>query len=201
MTSVPTVECEGWTQTDSWSRTVFRSLFVTVEASSNIYDRPECVAFLESNLPSEINQSPRFVFTTKLSFRPSLPSNKAAETFRSVVAQRAGRGFGSSLEDDGFLDVERVGSRPLSLPGDRTATAFQYEAAYPLTDDGTLPVSIWMALWPTEGTFAMCGGCYPTGSLTGLSAAVDELPTALRLSPEQARTELFDCMASAVLQS
>lgn len=202
MPTAPGIDRDGWRKIDERAETVFSSPLMTVEASSAVYDRPEFYETLEPVVPEDLGQSPRTVFTTALSFSPSLPGS--AERLLGVLGGRASSEFAKSLEADGLVNVEQTGTEDLEL-ADRTVKAFQYHAGYPLDAaaferDVTplLPVRVWAALWPADGSFEMGGGGYPLADIAEAIDGTVDLPVTATANPEQDRRELFDCIAEAV---
>ncbi|MFB6250175.1 MAG: hypothetical protein ABEI27_00560 [Halobellus sp.] len=173
MPDPPAIDADPWTQTEAWTETAFQNRFVTVEATNVVYEDPEFLHAVEALVPADIDQTPRAMFTTGLSFDPPLPGDKTPERLLPVAAKYASREFERSLAEDGLQNVRQADSQELRLRSRRTASAFQYDASYPLDGDAvgapdatpTLAVRVWAAIWPTADSFEMAGGIYPLENL------------------------------------
>ncbi len=206
MQTAPTIETEPWERVEEWTETAFENRFVTVEALNAVYERPAFRERVQPLMPTSVDQSPRAVFTTGLSFSRPPPGDKTTDRLLGIAAKYASREFESSLAEDGLRDVQRTGSQDLRLRGRRTAKAFQFDAGYPLNAGAidasgatpALAVRVWAAIWATEGSFAMGGGIYP---LEDLATAVDRVDgrTALSLTaqPGGDRREVLDRIREA----
>jgi len=176
----PAVTTAPWERVEEWSETAFENRFVTVRSTNAVYEDPEFLARVEPLMVPDVDQSPRAVFTTGLTFDPPPPGDRTTERLLAIAAKYASSEFEKSLGEDGLRDVERTGSQDLRLRGGRTAKAFQYDAGYPLDaeavgapgTDPVLSVRVWAAIWPREDSFEMGGGIYP---LESLQAAVDRV--------------------------
>lgn len=205
MSDPPRIETDGYTKTDEWTEVAFDAPFITVKSHNAVYERPTFRDRIADLLPTQIDQSPRAVFTTGLSFDPPLPGSETPEKLLGVASKYASREFRKSLTEDGLLDVTQTGSKDLRLRGRRTAKAFQYDAGYPLnpeaidaTDPPQLSVRVWAAIWPTADVFEMGGGIYP---LEDLSTALDRIGTGAAVEitsqPGGDRREVFDRIREA----
>jgi len=204
--AAPTIETGPWERVEEWTETAFENRFVTVEALNAVYERPAFRERVQPVMPAGVDQSPRAVFTTGLSFSRPPPGDKTTDRLLGIAAKYASREFETSLAEDGLRDVQRTGSQDLRLRGRRTAKAFQFDAGYPLAADAigapgtdpTLAVRVWAAIWPTPESFAMGGGIYP---LEDLTTAVDRVDgqTALSITaqPGGDRREVLDRIRDA----
>lgn len=206
MTEAPHIETEPWERVQQWSETAFDAPFVTVEAVNAVYERPEFRAEFRPLMPDHIDQSPRAVFTTGLSFSRPPPGDRTMEAILGIAAKYASREFEASLAEDGLVDVERTGSKDLRLRGQRTAKAFQFDAGYPLAGDALgvsgagpeLSIRVWAALWATADSFAMAGGIYPLEDLaTAVDRAGGETDVTCAARPGGDRRTVLDCIREA----
>ncbi|WP_435183355.1 hypothetical protein [Halobellus sp. EA9] len=206
MPDSPTVETAPWAKTDEWTETAFENRFVTVLSTNAVYEDPAFLDRVGALLPDGVDQSPRAVFTTGLSFDPPPPGDRTPERLLSVAAKYASREFETSLAEDGLRDVRLTDSQDLRLHGRRTAKAFQYDAAYPLDPDAvgapgaepTLAVRVWAAIWPTADAFAMAGGIYPLEDLAdAVSRVGGETEATIEARPGGDRREVLDRIREA----
>lgn len=202
----PVIETEPWELTAEWTETAFDSRFVTVKSANAVYEDPDFLASVRPVMPAHVDQSPRAVFTTGLSFDPPPPGDRTPERLLGIAAKYASREFQKSLGEDGLVDVSQTGSQDLRLRGRRTAKAFQYDAGYPL--DGAaldapdaeprLSVRVWAALWPTADSFAMAGGIYPLEDLAeAISRVGGETGITVAARPGGDRREVLDRIREA----
>ncbi|MFB6089470.1 MAG: hypothetical protein ABEJ97_00295 [Halobellus sp.] len=205
MPDPPTVETPPWTKTDEWTETAFENRFVTVLSTNAVYEDPAFLDRVGPLMPDGIDQSPRAIFTTGLSFDPPPPGDKTPERLLSIAAKYASREFETSLAEDGLRDVRLTDSQDLRLRGRRTAKAFQYDAGYPLDGDAlgiegdpTLAIRVWAAIWPTADAFAMAGGIYPLERLAdAVSRAGGTTEVAIQARPGGDRREVLDRIREA----
>jgi hypothetical protein len=202
----PAITTAPWEKVEEWSETAFENRFVTVKSVNAVYEDPSFLERFSPLMPADIDQSPRAVFTTGLTFDPPPPGNRTMAKLLSIAARYASREFERSLGEDGLTDVRQTGSQELRLRGRRTAKAFQYDAGYPLDADalgvpGTEPalsVRVWAALWPKGDSFEMGGGIYP---LEDLAAAVSrvggETDVTVTAQPGGDRREVLDRIREA----
>jgi hypothetical protein len=205
VTTPPQIETGPWERVAEWTETAFDAPFVTVESHNAVYERPAFRERVAALMPDGIDQSPRAVFTTGLSFDPPPPGEKTPERLLAIAARYASREFRKSLGEDGLANVEQTGSKDLRLRGRRTAKAFQYDADYPLSaaavnagEEPRLRIRVWAALWPTGDAFSMAGGIYP---LEDLAAAVERAgghtDVTVEAMPGGDRREVFDRIREA----
>ncbi|WP_340100786.1 hypothetical protein [Salinibaculum salinum] len=173
MSAPPAITTAPWEKVDEWSETAFENRFVTVKSDNAVYEDPDFLTEFRPLMPDGIDQSPRAVFTTGLTFDPPPPGDRTMEKLLAIAAKYASREFRKSLGEDGLRNVEQTGSQDLRLRGRRTAKAFQYDAGYPLNGealavpdaDPVLSIRVWVAIWPKEDSFEMGGGIYPLENL------------------------------------
>ncbi|WP_436935357.1 hypothetical protein [Halovenus marina] len=184
MPTAPQIASDSWVKTGEWVETVFESPFVTVTANTAVYSRTDLRAEVEALVPEGTDYAPHGLFTTGLEFAPPPPPGIPTKRLFRMAGNYASREFEASLSADGLANVEQTDSRDLRLSGSLTGKAYRYDAAYPVAGDvsDSLPVRVWMILWPTEASFAMGGGIYP----------LDTAPNGLRAEPAADRRELFD---------
>jgi hypothetical protein len=202
---------------DEWERsltqreTALELPFFTIEAVNAVFDHVD-TADVVDHAAAGISVAPRAVFASELSFSPSLPDlgvDPASPRVFRVGRSYARREFADSVREDGLTDVSRDGDRPLERAAGPDGHAFRYEAAYPFDADSLLAESasgrllvattVWAGIWPTDNSYAMGGGIYPTEDLP---AAVDRqapgatLATEARLDPdpERDRESVFDLL-------
>lgn len=206
MPEPPAITTEPWKQVDEWSETAFENRFVTVKSTNAVYEDPAFLATFEALMPAHIDQSPRAVFTTGLTFDPPPPGDRTMERLLAIAAKYASREFQKSLGEDGLENVERTGSQDLRLRGKRTAKAFQYDAGYPLDGDavgapGTDPVvsiRVWAAIWSRDDSFEMGGGIYPLEDLSdAVARAGGETTVSVEAQPGGDRREVLDRIREA----
>jgi hypothetical protein len=180
----PTVDREPYEQTEAWVEEAFSAPYLTVEAHNAVYEDPDFLAEARPLMPAGVEQSPRAVFTTGLAFSRPPPGQKTTDRLLGIAATYASREFERSLGEDGLLGVTRTGTQELRLRGRRTAKAFGYDAGYPLaegvggdgTEERTLDVRVWAAIWATDDSFAMAGGIYPLADLATDGVTVEARP-------------------------
>ena len=206
MTSPPHVETEPWERVQEWAETAFDSPIVTVEAVNAVYEDPAFLEAVRPLMPDGIEQSPRAVFTTALSFSRAPPGDETTEKVLGIAAKYASREFRKSLGEDGLLHVQQTGSKDLRLRGRRTAKAFQYDAGYPLSGEALeipgrtpeLSVRVWAAIWPTADSFAMAGGIYPLEDLAAVVERVGgETDVTVEAQPGGDRREVLERIREA----
>lgn len=206
MRDPPIIATDPWQQVDEWSETAFDNRFVTVKSINAVYERPEFHEAFVPLVPADIDQSPRAVFTTGLTFDPPPPGDKTPARLLSIAARYASGEFEKSLGEDGLRNVEQTGSKELRLRGRRTAKAFQYDAGYPLAAeaigvpdaDPVLSIRVWAAIWPTTDSFDMAGGIYPLEDLSEAVARVGgETDAAVEAMPGGDRREVLDRIREA----
>lgn len=202
---------DAWTLSLTQQETALELPFFTIEAANAVFDH-ESAAAATDHAVADIGVAPRAAFASTLTFSRSLPALGVDPADRRVFgfARRyARREFADSVREDGLTDVERTGDRPLERVDGPDGRAFRYEAAYPFAADALLTESasgrllvattVWAAIWPTENSYAMAGGIYPTEDFP---AAVDRqvpggtLATNVRLNPDpdRDRERLFDLL-------
>lgn len=206
MQTAPTIDTEPWERIEEWTETAFENRFVTVEALNAVYERPAFRERVQPLISAGVDQSPRAVFTTGLSFSRPPPGDKTTDRLLGIAAKYASREFESSLAEDGLRDVGRTGLQDLRLRGRRTAKAFQFDAGYPLDAGavdapGTTPVlavRVWAAIWPTSESFAMGGGIYPLEDLATAVGRVDgQSAVSITAQPGGDRREVLDRIREA----
>ena len=206
MPEPPAVTTKPWTKVHEWSETAFENRFVTVESTNSVYEDPAFLEEFRPLMPAGIDQSPRAVFTTGLTFDPPPPGDRTMERLLSIAAKYASREFQKSLGEDGLENVERTGAQDLRLRGRRTAKAFQYDADYPLDADavgapGTEPVlsiRVWAAIWPREDSFEMGGGIYPLEDLgTAVKRVGGSVDVSVQAQPGGDRRDVLDRIREA----
>jgi hypothetical protein len=206
VTAPPRIDTAPWEKVQEWDETAFSSPIVTVEAANAVYEQPEFLETFRPLFAAGIEQTPRAIFTTGLSFSRAPPGEKTTEKVLGIAAKYASREFKKSLAEDGLVNVRRTGSKDLRLRGRRTAKAFQYDAGYPFSgaavgSPGTHPelqVRVWAALWPTAESFEMAGGIYPLEDLADAVARVDgETDVTVTARPGADRRTVLDCIRDA----
>ena len=119
----------------------------------------------------------RFFFATRLSFRPPLAPGIGPASLRPTVASRARRTFAEDLESRGFEGVESGRKQRLRTESGDRARLRKFTADLPLTGGTALPDRIdvegWLAVWAADGSFRIAGGAYP---VTGLEALLGSGP-------------------------
>ncbi len=206
MTQPPHVDSAPWEKVEEWSETAFDSPIVTVEAVNAVYEDPDFLEEFRPLFTEAVEQTPRAVFTTGLSFSRPPPGEKTTERVLDIAAKYASREFKRSLGEDGLVGVERTGSKDLRLRGRRTAKAFQYDAGYPFSGTAVgvtdvnpeLQVRVWAALWATTDSFEMAGGIYPLEDLSTAVARVGgETSVTVTAQPGGDRRQVLDCIREA----
>ncbi len=206
MPEPPTVTTDPWENVDEWSETAFENRFVTVKSTNAVYEDPDFLQSFEPLMPADIDQSPRAVFTTGLTFDPPPPGDQTMERLLSIAARYASREFQQSLGEDGLESIERTGSQDLRLRGKRTAKAFQYDADYPLDaaavgapgTQPTLSIRVWAAIWARNDSFEMGGGIYPLEDIEAAVERVDgETDVTVAAQPGGDRREVLDRIREA----
>ncbi|MEF8886861.1 MAG: hypothetical protein V5A30_03570 [Haloarculaceae archaeon] len=203
----PVIDREPYERAEAGVETAFDGPYVTVEAHNAVYENPEFRSWVRPVMPDHIDQSPRALFTTGLSFSRPPPGGKTTDRLLGIAARYARREFRSSLTEDGLEAVEDAGSRDLRLRGRRTAKAFGYDADYPLAPGAvgepgaTLDVRVWAAIWATADSFAMAGGVYPLESLSDAvgrdGGAGTDSGVSIEPRPSGDRREVFDAVRAA----
>jgi hypothetical protein len=202
----PAVTTAPWEKVDEWAETAFENRFVTVKSVNAVYEDPKFLSTVRPLMPSGVDQTPRAVFTTALTFDPPPPGNRTMAKLLALAAKYASREFRQSLGEDGLRNVEQTGTKDLRLRGQRTAKAFQYDASYPLDGaalgvpeaDPVLSIRVWAAIWPRGDSFEMGGGIYPLEDLsTAVARAGGETDVTIEARPGGDRREVFDRIREA----
>ncbi|WP_435345610.1 hypothetical protein [Haloarchaeobius sp. HRN-SO-5] len=166
------VRGDGWELVDRTEETVFRLATVEVRGDTALYEDVPLRRAVREATDGALDQPWRFVFTTRLSFRPPLsPGVGTASVFPTVVSS-ARRKFAADLRERGFRNVERGRSDGMRTNGGARARLTQYDATYDLREagvDGEVAVEGWLSVWVDGGTFRLAGGAYP---VSGLDAVV-----------------------------
>jgi hypothetical protein len=176
----------GWEASGTERRTVLDIGPVEATTATTVYED----ATLRDRLreATGIDRSWRFFFAGRV----AVPGSSSSRALRSIVVDRAGRGFADRLADRGFEDVRRAERRSIRV-GTVDADAARYEAVCPV-DGIALDVDGWLAVWPDTArsrSFLLAGGAYPRrvrtapddGTAAALEAAFD---------PAAFRDDLFD---------
>lgn len=203
---------DEWELSLTQRETALELPFFSIEAVNAVYGHVATRPFVEYAAP-DIGVAPRALFTSQLSFSRSLPDlgvDPASPRVFGVGKRYARREFANSVREDGLTDVARTDGRPLERAAGPDGYAFHYEAAYPFDADAALVESasgrllvattVWAGIWPTENSYAMAGGIYPTETL---ATAVDrQAPggtlapeTDLDPDPERDRERLFEVLS------
>ncbi|WP_435333791.1 hypothetical protein [Haloarchaeobius sp. TZWWS8] len=217
----------GWELVETGVERALTLPFFSIRAHNAIYEDTASAAAFEEIAAPAVEVGGRSFFATNLEFRPSLSTFGVdpASVF-GVARSHAKREFEESLAEDGLTDLSLVESREFDRPGTETATVFGYEAAFPLSsevvenpaefehlthvenpaqaadeqvDELALESELWMALWPTDGAYAMAGGMYPVEEVDEAvqrQAPAATLATEVRVDPneERDRERVFEAM-------
>lgn len=200
----PEINRDGWSRTDEWSETVYSAPLVSVEATSVVYDRRDLYETIRPYVSPEIEHSPRSVFTTGLSIRPSLRGRRTAKELLGFVGEHATEKFRSHLHKYGLVGVRHTDSKDFQIGDQQHVKAFEFVAGYPIRQNGPetavqLPVHVVAVLWPTEDSFALGGGFYPLEDLDSVLEGGDaDPPVTIEANPKRDKRELYDCIADAV---
>jgi hypothetical protein len=206
VTQPPHVDTAPWEKVQEWTDTAFSSPIVTVEAVNAVYEDPDFLDQFRPLFADGIEQTPRAVFTTGLSFSRDLPGEETPKKVLGIAAKYASREFKKSLAEDGLVNVRQTGSQDLRLRGRRTAKAFQYDANYPISGAAVgvpdanpeLKIRVWAALWPTRTSFEMAGGIYPLEDLAeAVARAGGETDVTVEAQPGGDRRLVLDRIREA----
>jgi len=202
---------------DEWDRslvqreTALELPFFTIEAVNAVFDHVG-TAPLAACAAADIAVAPRAAFVSTLSFSRSLPDlgvDPASPRVFRVGRSYARREFANSVREDGLTDVSRTDDTPLERATGPDGHAFRYEAAYPFDADALLAESasgrllvataVWAGIWPTENSYAMAGGIYPTETFRTAverQAPGGTLSTEHRLdpNPDRDRERVFEVL-------
>jgi hypothetical protein len=195
--TVPEAEATGWTVVERTAETLFQLPTASVEGHTVLYEDPALRERVRA--ATGVDHPWRFVFATRLEFRPPLaPMVGTASVYPTVVTE-AGNAFADRLRERGFTDVEAGRRERVRTDGGDRARLRQYTAVYELPSGtagdptaeaapdrpATVDVEGWTAVWTSGGDFFVAGGAYPT---YGLSALLDgDAP-----DPGTFREELLD---------
>ncbi len=207
---------EEWHLSLTETETALELPFFTIEATNAVYSHERALPLVEF-AAAGIDVAPRALFVSELTFSRSLPDlgvDPASPRVFGFAKRYARREFAANVREDGLTDVARTDGRPLARVDGPDGHAFRYEAAYPFDADALLAeaasgrllvaTTVWAGIWPTDNSYAMAGGIYPTESLR---AAVDRQAPGATLAPDAAldptpdrdRETVFDVLATATV--
>jgi len=132
----------------------------------------------------------RFLFATRLEFRPPPAPGVGTASMQPSVVAEARSNFADRLRDRGFERVDRGRSQRMPTASGDRASLVKYTARYPLDGYEELDVEGWLAVWAAGSSFRIAGGAYP---VDGVPDVGDDGPT---VSPSAWRSELLDVLRS-----
>ncbi|MFB6092749.1 MAG: hypothetical protein ABEK02_07045, partial [Haloquadratum sp.] len=150
---------DEWRRVSAEVTTPFEMRLVTVTAHTHVYEDVALRDRLAEATGTEATW--RFVFASRLHVRPRPPSSTA---LTRLVADRAAGRFVETLDDRGFSEVARAGTRRIDLGGGdrdrREVRATRYRAQVSV-GDRDLPVEAYFAAWRAGDGHLLGGGAYP----------------------------------------
>jgi len=205
---------DGWERVEASVERLFDAGGADVWGHTLVFEDTALRSAVREATDGAVDQSWRFVFATRLRFRPPLAPGVGSAMVLPTVKSEAVRSFVGDLRDRGVADVDRGRSeRVRTASGDRVRMR-QVTGRVVLTDDpdsdspteddsavGTatdrsVPIEGWVGAW-TDDAIHLAGGAYPTTRLDG-ALGVDDTPESddsgspLTRSREHYRTSFFD---------
>jgi len=188
---VPADRLTDWERTEAGVDRLFGVEGADVRGHTVVYEDRRLREAVRDATDSELDQTWRFFFATRLSFRPPL-SPGAHVAILPTVQTEAVRSFSSDLQDRGVDAVERGRRERVRTDSGKRTRLRQVTGEIPRTDAANgatdpVPVEGWVGVW-YDGDFLVAGGAYPR---TSLARAFDVDDERLSLSSSAARDELL----------
>ncbi|MFB6206681.1 MAG: hypothetical protein ABEJ05_09175 [Haloglomus sp.] len=181
------LERDGWSLVEDEVETLFRLSAARVEGRTQVYEDGALRDAVRA--ATGIDHMWRFVFATRVSFTPSLAPG-IAPLIRSRVASEARTSFAEDLLERGFEQVAKGEPKTAPVRSGARADFTPFKARYHLSDDRTLDMEGFLAVWHDDG-FLIAGGAYPAGLEATLATDIDTDPDA-----DAYREELLDIIRS-----
>ena len=108
-----------------------------------------------------VDQAWRFLFASRVAFRPPLAPGLGTAMVRPMVASEARRAFVEDLEDLAVVDVDRARSERVRTRDGERVRLRSYRGRLPV-GDAALSVEGWLGVWSVDREFRVAGGAYPT---------------------------------------
>ena len=184
---------DDWERVEDTTETLFGVDGADVRGHTLVYEDTDLREAVRAATDDAVDQSWRFVFATRLVFRPPLaPGIGAAMVLPTVKREAVGR-FAADLEARGVADVERGRRERTRTEDGSRVTLRQVTGEVRLPEGDTVPVEGWVGAW-TDGDIHLAGGAYPR---TPLADAFDADTTGdsgetLDGQPGEYRSELFE---------
>ncbi|ELZ22732.1 hypothetical protein C475_16561 [Halosimplex carlsbadense 2-9-1] len=155
---------EGWERVEDTTETLFGVEGADVRGHTVVYEDAALRAAVREATDPPLDQSWRFLFATRLAFRPPLAPGIGPAMVLPSVKTEAVRQFADDLTDRGVVDVER-GRRERIRTEDRSrVTLRQVTGEVALPDGDPVPVEGWVGA-RADGHVRLAGGAYPRSSL------------------------------------
>jgi len=184
---------DDWERVEDTTETLFGVDGADVRGHTIVYEDTALRKAVRAATDDSLDQSWRFVFVTRLVFRPPLAPAIGPAMVLPTVKREAVRQFASDLEARGVVDVERGRRERTRTEDGSSVTLRQVTGAVPVPAGDAVPIEGWVGAW-TDGDVHLAGGAYPR---TSLADALDAEATGnsdgtLDGRPGDYRSELFD---------
>jgi len=190
-----------WERVEATTETLFGVEGADVRGHTVVFEDTELRRAVRAVTEDAVDQSWRFLFATRLGFRPPLaPGIGPAMVLPTVRSEAVGR-FAEDLQARGVTDVGR-GRRERLRTEDRTRVTLRQLTGTVSLGEAVVPVEGWVGAW-TAGDIHVAGGAYPRTGLRDVleheSAdleAVEDSDGLLDGRPEDYRSALFEFVRS-----
>jgi hypothetical protein len=159
---VPSEDVDGWDRVETSVERLFGVDGADVRGHTVVYEDRQLRRAAREAAGGCADRTWRFVFATRLDFRPPLPPG-AEPVILPAVRQRATRAFRDDLRDRGVAAVE-VGRRERLRTDSGERRRIRQVTGSVRTSAGTVPVEGWVGVSDGDGLH-VAGGAYPGRSL------------------------------------
>ena len=192
--AVPEDGLDGdWERVEDTTETLFALAGADVRGHTTVSEDTALRSAVRAATEGAVDQSWRFVFATRLAFRPPLAPGIGPAMVLPMVRTEAVRRFADDLEARGVTDVERDRRERIRTEDGRVPVR-QVTGDVLLPDGPAVPVEGWVGAW-AEGDIHLAGGAYPRKALAEAIEAdttAEERDAALHGRPEDYRSTLFE---------
>jgi hypothetical protein len=169
---VPSEYVDGWERVESSVERLFGVEGADVRGHTVVYEDRTLRTAVREAAGGCVDRTWRFVFATRLGFRPPLPPG-ARPVILPAVRRQATHAFRDDLRDRGVAPVE-VGRRDRVRTDSGERRRVRQVTGSVTTSAGTVPVEGWVGVSDGDGLH-VAGGAYPGRSLADvLDVAVGE---------------------------
>jgi hypothetical protein len=158
----------GWKEQGRETRTLASMPGLQVVGHTVIYEDPALRQAVADATDGAVDQSLRFFFATRLTFRPPLAPGVGTATVRPTVVSAAERAFADRLRDREVAAVERGRRERVRTEAGKRAHLRRYTGQHEPAAAPELATDVegWLGVWAQQGTFRLAGGAYPAGGLS-----------------------------------